>query len=55
MLNVLFDKEHMAFIVTVMFVDGISGHEISDVSGLQDFTFPLILLTLILYSNLIEI
>lgn len=39
MLNVLFDKEHMAFIVTVMFVDGISGHEMSYVSGLQDFTF----------------
>lgn len=52
MLNVLFDKEHMTFIVTVMFVDGISGHEIS---GFQDFTFPLILLTLILYSNLTEI
>lgn len=55
MLNVLFDKEHMAFIVTVMLADEVSGHEMSDVSGLQDFSFPLILLALIFYSNLIEI
>lgn len=37
----------MTFIITVMFVDGISGHEMSDVSGLKDFTLPLISLTFI--------